>query len=133
MKPVYLDNNATTKVDPDVLAAMLRSSPSSSATRPRCTPFGSSVGGAVKRARQQVHALLGAEFDHEIVFTSGGTESDNSAILSALEAMPDPQRDHHLGGRASGDPDPCCASRKDARHQGPHHPGDTKGRLDRDA
>ena len=42
----------------------------------------------MKAARKQLQTLLGAEFDHEIVFTSGGTESDNMAILAALEAMP---------------------------------------------
>ena len=43
------------------------------------------VAGAVKQARKSLQALLGAAFDHEIVFTSGGTESDNAAILSALD------------------------------------------------
>jgi cysteine desulfurase len=50
--------------------------------------FGGSVGAAVRRARGELQALVGAEHDHEIVFTSGGTESDNAAILSALEANP---------------------------------------------
>jgi cysteine desulfurase len=50
--------------------------------------FGAKVGGAVKAARGQLQSLLGAEHDHEVVFTSGGTESDNAAILSALEASP---------------------------------------------
>src|SRR6516165_5837379 len=49
--------------------------------------FGSEVAGAVKQARKSLQALLGAAFDHEIVFTSGGTESDNAAILSALDAQ----------------------------------------------
>jgi len=47
--------------------------------------FGSEVAGAVKQARKSLQALLGAAFDHEIVFTSGGTEADNAAILSALD------------------------------------------------
>ena len=51
--------------------------------------FGDSVGRNIKQARQQVQALLGAEFDHEIVFTSCGTESDSTAILSALKAQPE--------------------------------------------
>ncbi len=50
--------------------------------------FGASVSPAIKEARQRVAALLGAAYDHEIIFTSGGTESDNTAILSALEAQP---------------------------------------------
>jgi cysteine desulfurase len=49
--------------------------------------FGSEVAGAVKHARKSLQALLGAAFDHEIVFTSGGTESDNTAILSALDTQ----------------------------------------------
>lgn len=49
--------------------------------------FGSEVAGALRQARKHLQALLGAAFDHEIVFTSGGTESDNSAILSALQTQ----------------------------------------------
>ena len=48
------------------------------------------MGEALKLARQKLQALLGAAFDHEIIFTSGGTESDNAAILSALEAQAGP-------------------------------------------
>jgi cysteine desulfurase len=47
------------------------------------------VGRALKKARKQVQALLGAEHDSEIIFTSCGTESDSTAILSALKAQPD--------------------------------------------
>ncbi len=88
MRPVYLDNNATTRVDPEVVAAMLPFFTEQFGNPSSIHSFGASVGGAVKTARKQVQALLGAEFDHEIIFTSGGTESDNMAILSALEAMP---------------------------------------------
>ena len=88
MRPVYLDNNATTRVDPQVVEAMLPFFTEQFGNPSSIHSFGSSVGGAVKAARKQVQALLGAEFDHEIIFTSGGTESDNMAILSALEAMP---------------------------------------------
>ncbi|MPR11383.1 aminotransferase class V-fold PLP-dependent enzyme [Microvirga tunisiensis] len=49
--------------------------------------FGASIGAAVKEARRQVKALIGAECDHEIAFTSGGTESSNAAILSALDGV----------------------------------------------
>jgi cysteine desulfurase len=51
--------------------------------------FGNKVGLAVKKARQQVQALIGAEHDSEIIFTSCGTESDSTAILSALKAQPE--------------------------------------------
>jgi len=88
MKPVYFDNNATTRVDPRVVEAMLPffteqfGNPSSMHT------FGANVSAAVNCARGELQSLLSAEHDHEIVFTSGGTESDNAAILSALEGNP---------------------------------------------
>jgi cysteine sulfinate desulfinase/cysteine desulfurase-like protein len=76
---IYLDNNATTKVDPAVIETMLPylkeyyGNPSSMHT------FGGQVGKAVKEAREQVAALLGAETS-EIVFTSCGSEGNNTAI-----------------------------------------------------
>ncbi len=85
---IYLDNNATTKVDPEVVEAMLPylteyyGNPSSMHT------FGGQVGKAVLQARKQVAALLGAN-ESEIVFTSGGTEGDNAAIRAALLAQPE--------------------------------------------
>ena len=84
---IYLDNNATTKIDEDVLAAMLPyltiyyGNPSSMHT------FGGKIGRVVREARGQVASLLGAE-ESEIVFTSCGTEGDNAAILAALKAQP---------------------------------------------
>lgn len=88
MKPVYLDNNATTRVDPRVLEAMLPFFTEQFGNASSMHAFGAEVGAAVKRARASVQSLLGAEHDHEVVFTSGGTESDNAAILSALEVSP---------------------------------------------
>ncbi len=88
MKTVYLDNNATTRVAPEVVEAMLPyfsdlyGNPSSMHT------FGGQVGAAVAKAREQMAALLGAQPD-EILFTSCGTESDSTAILSALATQPD--------------------------------------------
>ena len=75
---IYLDNNATTKVDEAVLEEMLPylsqfyGNPSSMHT------FGGKVGKATRKARSQVAALLNAE-DTEIIFTSCGTEGDNAA------------------------------------------------------
>ncbi|RLB56848.1 MAG: cysteine desulfurase NifS [Deltaproteobacteria bacterium] len=86
MMNVYLDNNATTMVAPEVFAAMqpffgeFYGNPSS------MHRFGGQVGRHVDRARQQVADLLGAEPD-EIIFTAGGSEGDNLAIKGALEAM----------------------------------------------
>lgn len=84
MRPIYLDNNATTRTDPSVVAAMLPFFSEQFGNASSVHAFGSDVAGAVKEARRNVQALIGAAFDHEIVFTSGGTESDNAAILSAL-------------------------------------------------
>ena len=85
---IYLDSNATTKVDPEVVEAMLPyltdyyGNPSSMHT------FGGQVGKAVKQAQEKVAALLESE-ESEIIFTSGGTEGDNAAIRSALLAQPE--------------------------------------------
>ncbi|KAA5613617.1 cysteine desulfurase NifS [Rhodovastum atsumiense] len=87
MRPVYLDNNATTRVDPLVVEAMLPFFTEQFGNASSMHAFGADVGTALRRARGQVQALLGAEFDHEIVFTGSGTESDNTAILSALETQ----------------------------------------------
>ncbi|MBT3380380.1 MAG: cysteine desulfurase NifS [Lentisphaerae bacterium] len=81
---VYVDNNATTRVAPEVLEAMLPfltdfyGNPSSIHT------FGGQVREHVQTAREQLASLLGAS-PEEVIFTSCGTESDNAAILSALE------------------------------------------------
>jgi len=85
VRPIYLDNNATTRTDPAVVAAMLPFFSEHFGNASSAHAFGSEVAGAVKQARKSLQALLGAAFDHEIVFTSGGTESDNAAILSTLD------------------------------------------------
>jgi cysteine desulfurase len=84
VQPVYLDNNATTRTDPAVVEAMLPYFSEQFGNASSAHAFGSEVAGAVREARKRLQALLGSEFDHELVFTSGGTESDNAAILSAL-------------------------------------------------
>ena len=87
MQPVYLDNNATTRMEPEVLAAMLPYFTEHFGNPSSQHGFGTPAGEAVRAAREQVRALIGAEHAHEIVFTSGGTELDNAAILSALECQ----------------------------------------------
>ena len=88
---IYLDNNATTRIDPVVLTEMLPyltdlyGNPSSGYR------FGAQVGHALDLARERVAALLGCE-SGEIVFTSCGTESTNAAINSAL--LMDRDRQH---------------------------------------
>ena len=89
MRDIYLDNNATTAVDPAVVEAMLPFFTEQFGNPSSIHSFGARVGKAVATARRQVQALLGAEHDSEIIFTSCGTESDSTAILSALRAQPE--------------------------------------------
>ncbi|MGE0082307.1 MAG: cysteine desulfurase NifS [Thiohalomonadaceae bacterium] len=89
MGDIYLDNNATTRVDPAVVEAMLPFFTEHFGNPSSIHRFGAQVGKALQQARRQVQALLGAEHDSEIIFTSCGTESDNTAILSALKAQPE--------------------------------------------
>jgi cysteine desulfurase len=87
MNTIYLDNNATTKIAPEVFNEMtpyltdLYGNPSSMHT------FGGSISNKIEEARERVAALIGAEPD-EIIFTSCGTESDNTALMSAVESRP---------------------------------------------
>ncbi len=87
MKTVYFDNNATTKVADEVIEEIkplfceLYGNPSSMHT------FGGQIGRRIRQAREQAAALLGCD-PSEIIFTSGGTESDNMAIKGALAAQP---------------------------------------------
>lgn len=84
-RTIYLDNNATTRLAPESVQAMMPflaevyGNPSSQHTA------GRQARRAVEDAREQVAGLLGAAGADEIAFTSGGTESDNWAILGALE------------------------------------------------
>jgi len=85
---IYLDNNATTRVAPEVVEAMqpylseFFGNPSSAHT------LGRAMRQAVEEARQQVATLIGASDTNEIVFTSCGSESDNWAIRGALASQP---------------------------------------------
>ncbi|AHK79521.1 cysteine desulfurase [Ectothiorhodospira haloalkaliphila] len=88
MKPIYMDNNATTCVDPQVVEAMLPFLTEQFGNPSSMHSFGDQVGRALKQAREQVQALVGAEHASEIIFTSCGTESDSTAILSAVRAQP---------------------------------------------
>ncbi len=89
MADIYLDNNATTMVDPLVVEAMLPYFTEQFGNPSSMHSFGNKVGRAIKQAREQVQILLGAEHDSEIIFTSCGTESDSTAILSSLKAQPE--------------------------------------------
>ncbi len=83
MNRVYLDFNATTPVEPDVLDAMLPYFSGEFGNAASIHTPGQRARGAVETAREQVAALMGAR-PQEIVFTSGGTESDNHAIFGVV-------------------------------------------------
>ncbi len=89
MADIYLDNNATTQCDPAVVEAMLPYFSEQFGNPSSMHSFGNQVGFALKKARKSVQRLLGAEHDSEIIFTSCGSESDSTAILSALRAQPE--------------------------------------------
>ncbi len=86
---VYMDNNATTRVADEVFEEMspyfteFYGNPSSMHT------FGGQVKKKIDEARNRVKDLIGADYDTEIIFTSCGTESDSTAVFSALQAYPD--------------------------------------------
>jgi cysteine desulfurase len=93
LKMIYLDNNATTRVAPEVFAAMqpylteVYGNPSSAHS------LGQHMKAAVERAREQVAELIGAANPSEIVFTSCGSESDNWAILGVRAWNPDKKQE----------------------------------------
>src|SRR5689334_866811 len=92
-KPIYLDYNATTPIDPLVIEAMepyLREhfgNPSSDHA------YGYQTKTAVQTAREQLAALLGAEPD-EVIFTGGGSEANNLAIKGVASALR--ERGNHI-------------------------------------
>jgi len=87
MNRIYLDHNATTPVEPAVLDAILPYFSTEFGNASSIHTDGQRARAAVETAREQVAALLGAR-PQEIVFTSGGTESDNHAIFGILRSTP---------------------------------------------
>jgi len=130
MKTVYVDNNATTRVAPEVFEAMtpflteLYGNPSSMYS------FAGQVGRHLSDARQHVAGLLNAA-PEEIIFTSCGTESDSTAIRAAIESQPDKR--HIMTSRVEH---PAVKNLFEhlARQgwQVSYVPVDAKGRLDMD-
>ena len=85
---IYLDNNSSTRVDPAVLEEMMPFLTTQYGNPSGSHRFGTKVKEATNLAHERLAALLGCE-PGEIVFTSGGTESDNTAIHSALQMSPE--------------------------------------------
>jgi cysteine desulfurase len=88
MAVIYMDNNATTKVAPQVLEAMLPYFTEHYGNPSSMHSFGGEVGKKITEAREKVAGLLGAT-PGEIIFTSCGTESDSTAIHAAIRSNPD--------------------------------------------
>ncbi len=88
MKTIYMDNNATTRVDPQVVEAMLPFFSEAYGNPSSVHTFGGNVGRSINHARAQVAGLINAA-PEEIVFTSCGTESDSTAIRAAIASYPE--------------------------------------------
>jgi len=86
-KIVYFDNNATTRVAPEVFEAMSPFLTELYGNASSVHAFGGQVERHIEKGRESLAALLGAD-SREIIFTSCGTESDNAAIFSALHLCP---------------------------------------------
>lgn len=86
MEPVYFDNAATTPLDPEVLETMMPYLTSEYGNANSAHQFGRNCKVAIEDAREKVAKLIGAE-PSEIIFTSGGTESDNAAIKGVFSAL----------------------------------------------
>jgi cysteine desulfurase len=86
---VYLDNNATARVAPEVVEAMMPYLTEFYGNPSSMHHFGAEAGRGLATAREQVANLLGARTPSEIIFTAGGSESDNLGIVGTLRAYPD--------------------------------------------
>lgn len=84
---IYMDNNATTKVADEVIEEMMPYLTEKYGNPSSMHSFGGAVGKKIAEARERVASLLGCEPD-EIIFTSCGTESDNTAIKGTLDVYP---------------------------------------------
>jgi cysteine desulfurase len=85
---IYFDNNATTQIAPEVFNVMQSVLISNYGNPSSAHTIGREARTIVEKSREQVASLVGANSPNEIIFTSGGTESDNWAILGTLEANP---------------------------------------------
>jgi len=86
---VYLDNNATTRVAPEVIEAMMPYLLEHYGNPSSMHRFGGEAGRGLAEARDKVAAMVGAGASREVIFTAGGSESDNLAIMGTLRSYPD--------------------------------------------
>jgi cysteine desulfurase len=130
MKPIYLDNNATTRTAPEVVKAMMPYFSEQYGNPSSMHSFGGDVGRHIRDARAKLAVLLGAR-PEEIVYTSCGTESDNTAIRAALAANPD--RRHVVTSRVEHPAvKSLCEHLAKEGYRVTFVPVDRKGRLDLD-
>ena len=130
MNVIYVDNNATTRVAPQVVDAMVPYFSEYYGNPSSMHAFGGDVAAKIKEARENVAGLIGAD-PGEIVFTSCGTESDGTAIRAAIESNPD--KKHILTTRVEH---PAIKSLYENLSKKGYHvtfvPVDNQGRLDLD-
>lgn len=88
IKPIYFDNNATTKVCEEALEEMLPFFSEQYGNPSSMHEFGGIIGKSIKTARSQIAELIGANTPEEIIFTSCGTESTNMAVRGILDVNP---------------------------------------------
>jgi cysteine desulfurase len=130
MKPIYLDNNATTRTAPEVVDVMLPYFSEQYGNPSSMHSFGGNVGQKLRDARESLAGLIGAKPD-EVIFTSCGTESDNTAIRAALAANSD--RRHVVTSRVEHPAvKSLCEQLVKEGYRVTFVPVDSKGRLDLD-
>jgi cysteine desulfurase len=130
MKVIYVDNNATTKVAPEVLQEMLHYFSEFYGNPSSMHSFGGQVGLKLKEARAKIANLIGAEPD-EILVTSCGTESDSTAIRAAI--MSNPDKKHIITSRVEHPAvKNLCEYLSKNSYRVTFVPVDRKGRLDLD-
>ncbi len=131
MHTVYLDNNATTRVAPEVLETMLPYFSENYGNPSSMHTFGGKVGIAVAEARANIAQLIGAS-PEEILFTSCGSESDNTAIMSAIQSQP--EKKHIITTRVEHPAVLNLAQYLEGKgYEISYIPVDFKGRIDMDA